>query len=67
MKTTRMLKLKNFDLNFKDKLDSLMREFCAAKRFTYEYHHDWTLWNIVNKFLEFKIDEHKFNLKEVKA
>ena len=35
MKTTRVLKLKNTDNNFKNQLNNLMREFCAAKRFAY--------------------------------
>ena len=31
----------------------------------FKYYHDWTLWNIANKFLEFKLDEHKLKRKEV--
>lgn len=143
MKTTRMLKLKNTDVNFKVRLDNPMREFCAAKRYAYnrllegltqngtnkliqqtfqlnkryaedaalqanmiinsqkellpsyleevhrkikktekaikyfksvikkiisfKHHHDWALWNIANKFLEFRLDSHKLIVKEVRT
>ena len=31
----------------------------------FKYCHDWALWNIVNKFLEFKLCDHKLKTKEV--
>ena len=33
----------------------------------FKRYHDWTLWNIVNKFLELKLCDHKFKLKEVQT
>jgi len=33
----------------------------------FKRYHEWTLWNIVNKFLEFRLDDHKLKVKEVKT
>ncbi len=52
MKTTRMLKLKNTAVNFKVRLDSLMREFCAAKRYAYNRLLGGYTQNETNKLLQ---------------
>ena len=33
----------------------------------FKRYHDWTLWNIVNKFLDFRLCDYKLKLKEVKT
>jgi len=33
----------------------------------FKRHHDWTLWNIVNEFLELKLCDHKLKRKEVQT
>ncbi|UMZ74338.1 hypothetical protein [Natranaerofaba carboxydovora] len=52
MKTTRMLKLKNISPQFKVKLDNLMREFCAAKRYSYNRLLNGLDQNETNKLLQ---------------
>jgi len=52
MKTTKILKLKNIDSNFKYQVDNLMREFCAAKRFAYNRLLEGYTQNDINKMLQ---------------
>ncbi|UMZ74158.1 IS200/IS605 family accessory protein TnpB-related protein [Natranaerofaba carboxydovora] len=52
MKTTRMLKLKNISPQFKVRLDNLMREFCAAKRYSYNRLINGLDQNETNKLLQ---------------
>jgi len=33
----------------------------------FKRYHDWTLWNIVNKFLEIRLNNHKLKIKGVKT
>ena len=33
----------------------------------FKHYHDWTLWNIINKFLEYRLCDYKLKLKEVKT
>ena len=52
MKTTRMLKLKNISPQFKVQLDNLMREFSAAKRYSYNRLLNGLDQNETNKLLQ---------------
>ncbi len=52
MKTTRILKLKKFNSSFKAQLDSLMREFCSAKRFAYNRLLEGCDQNETNKLIQ---------------
>ena len=59
MKTTRMLKLKNVNLDFKNQLDNLMREFCAAKRYAYNRLIEGFNQNEINKLIQQKFQLNK--------